>query len=103
MSETDPTTPARRHLITIGAARYRNLPDAAYLPQVDADTATVAALIERFGYRRALAGLGEYATAEHLRRTMSHWSQDAEIGSDDIVAVYYAGHGLVDDRHYLLC
>ncbi|WP_422739708.1 caspase family protein [Micromonospora sp. WMMD729] len=103
MPESDPAAPARRHLITIGAARYRNLPDAAYLPQVEADTATVAALFERFGYRRALAGLGEYATADHIRRVMSHWCQDAGIGDNDIVAVYYAGHGLVDDRHYLLC
>ncbi|WP_433120341.1 caspase family protein [Micromonospora sp. CA-246542] len=103
MPESHPAAPVRRHLITIGAARYRNLPDAAYLPQVEADAATVAALFERFGYRRALAGLGEYATADHVRRVMSHWCQDAGIGDDDIVAVYYAGHGLVDDRHYLLC
>jgi WD40 repeat protein len=103
MSESVPATPARRHLITIGTARYRNLPDTAHLPQVEADTAKVAALFERFGYRRALAGLGEYATAEHIRRVMSHWCQDTGIGGDDIVAVYYAGHGIVDDRHYLLC
>nr|WP_239098698.1 caspase family protein [Micromonospora qiuiae] len=70
---------------------------------MEADVATVASLFERFGYRRALAGLGEYATAEHVRRVMSHWCQDAGIGADDVVAVYYAGHGLVDDRHYLLC
>src|SRR5262249_21524044 len=97
------TAPARRHLLTIGVGRYAHLPESAHLPGVDEDVRTVTALFERFGYRRALPGLAEYATVEHIKRALSHWCRDENIGEEVFVALYYAWHGLVDDRHYLLC
>ncbi|MFH8407413.1 caspase family protein [Streptomyces sp. NPDC018019] len=95
----------RRFFIALGSGRYRNLPEADQLPLVTADMAAMAALFEGFGYRPALQGLGEYDSAEQIRQKLSHWSTDSRLTGDDIVVLYFAGHGMVDnrDRHYMLC
>lgn len=62
-------------------------------------------LFKSFGYQTVLPGLGEYDGAEQIRQKLRHWSADAELTADDVVVVYFAGHGVVEerDRHYLLC
>lgn len=55
-----------------------------------------------FGYRQALRGLGEYESADSIRQRLRFWCRDESIG-DDLLVVYFAGHGVVDDRHYLMC
>ncbi|MEU7186483.1 caspase family protein [Streptomyces sp. NPDC045369] len=95
----------RRLFIALGSGRYCNLPEEDQLPAVSADIVAMTELLEGFGYRRVLAGLGEYDGAEQIRRKLSHWSRDCELTADVVVVLYFAGHGVVEDRgrHYLLC
>ena len=95
----------RRFLLTLGTGRYRNLPDTEQLPQVPHDIAAVRELFRELGYEPALEGLGAYDSAESIRRRLSAWSTDVNLGPDDVVVLYHAGHGRVEphDRHYLMC
>lgn len=96
---------SRRYFIALGSGRYRHLPEEEQLPSVSADVRATATLFASFGYESVLPGLGEYDGAEQIRQKLSHWSEDTALTSDDVVVVYFAGHGSVAerDRHYLLC
>ncbi|MFJ3877614.1 caspase family protein [Streptomyces sp. NPDC090077] len=89
----------------MGTGRYRHLPAEDQLGSVPDDIAAVARLFEGFGYERALHGLGEFDGAEQLRQKLVNWSAYTELAADDVVVLYFAGHGTVveRDRHYLLC
>lgn len=95
----------RRYLVAFGSSRYRHLPEDAQLQSVSGDVRAVAELFKSFGYQAVLPGLGEYEGAEQIRQKLRHWSADAGLTDEDIVVVYFAGHGVVEDRdrHYLLC
>ncbi|MFI2210551.1 caspase family protein [Streptomyces sp. NPDC020141] len=95
----------RRYFIGLGSGRYRHLPPGEQLDRVPADIRETRELFSSFGYTAALPGLGEYEGAEQVRQKLRHWSADADLGDDDVLVVYYAGHGSVEDRdrHYLLC
>ncbi len=95
----------RRFFIALGDGRYRHLPEDDQLRSVPSDVRETRDLFAGFGYESVLPGLGEYDGAEQIRQKLSHWSEDAALTSDDVVVVYFAGHGSVEerDRHYLLC
>ncbi|NUR90627.1 MAG: hypothetical protein HOY71_41665, partial [Nonomuraea sp.] len=95
----------RRFFVALGVGRYCHLPAHEQLGQVPSDVRTMRELFDRLGYQAVLPGLGEYDTAEQIRQKLRHWSTDIELTADDVVVVYFAGHGLVQDRdrHYLLC
>ncbi len=95
----------RRFFIALGSGRYCHLPEEEQLPQVPGDVAAMTGLFEGFGYQAVLPGLGDYDGAEQIRQKLRHWSADTRLTPDDVVVVYFAGHGLVHDRdrHYLLC
>ncbi|MGW2379560.1 caspase family protein [Streptomyces sp. NPDC001658] len=95
----------RRYFLTLGVGRYCHLPAHEQLGQVPADVRALRELFVGLGYRTALSGLGEYDTAEQIRQKLRHWSTDAALTADDVVVLYFAGHGVVQDRdrHYLLC
>ncbi|MEU6143995.1 caspase family protein [Streptomyces sp. NPDC047081] len=95
----------RRFFLALGVGRYCHLPAHEQLGQVPADVRAVRGLFTGLGYQSVLPGLGEYDTAEQIRQKLRHWSTDAALTGDDVVVLYFAGHGLVQDRdrHYLLC
>ncbi|MFI9759943.1 caspase family protein [Streptomyces sp. NPDC051963] len=95
----------RRFFLALGVGRYCHLPAHEQLGQVPTDVRDMRDLFVGLGYRPVLAGLGEYDTAEQIRQKLRHWSTDAALTADDVVVLYFAGHGLVQDRdrHYLLC
>ena len=95
----------RRFFIALGSGRYRNLPEDSQLPRATADLAEVTRLFEGFGYQSVLAGLGQYDSADQIKQKLSHWSRDIALSTNDVVVLYFAGHGATvgGDRHYLFC
>ncbi|MFF7934811.1 caspase family protein [Streptomyces sp. NPDC007940] len=95
----------RRFFLALGVGRYCHLPAHEQLEQVPDDVRAMRALFTGLGYQPVLPGLGEYDTAEQIRQKLRHWSTDAALTAEDVVVLYFAGHGLVQDRdrHYLLC
>ncbi|WP_372352573.1 caspase family protein [Streptomyces sp. KL116D] len=95
------TDPPRRLLVVAGTARYDEeaLPD---LPCVESDLATVTEALRTLGYPRAERLLDP--TAQELRKELAVWARECEAGADDVLVLYYTGHGERDDRqHYLMC
>lgn len=95
----------RRFFLALGSRRYRHLPEDEQLPSVPGDIRAVTDLFTGVGYQHVLPGLGDYDGAEQIRQKLAHWSEDAGLTGEDIVVLYFAGHGSVEerDRHYLLC
>ncbi|MFI7121837.1 caspase family protein [Amycolatopsis sp. NPDC049868] len=95
----------RRYFVSMAVNRHKELPPDEQLTRSSSDAECLADLLATFGYERALQGMGNYWTAEHVRSSLSGWSKDAALGADDVVVFYFAGHGLVADRdrHYLMC
>ncbi|MGW6717790.1 caspase family protein [Streptomyces sp. NPDC054995] len=95
----------RRFFIALGSNRYQHLPAAKQLEFVQTDKQAAARLFGDFGYEPALPGLGEYDGADQIRQKLRLWATDVALTSDDIVVLYFAGHGVTapSDRHYLFC
>lgn len=95
----------RRFFIALGSGRYQYLSEAEQLEFVQADKEAAAGLFGGFGYQAVLPGLGEYDGAEQIRQKLRHWATDTALTGDDIVVLYFAGHGATAqaDRHYLFC
>ena len=93
-----------RYLIAAGTSRYELLDEDDQLPLVDEEVQRVTRLFTRFGYDQALPELAENPGVDGLRRGLSRWCKSPDRRADDVVVVYYSGHGGTDDadQHYLL-
>ena len=83
--------------VVIGISAYEHLPDAVELDFGRADAATVAQSLEdKAGFDKVfLLGDGE-ATKQSIADLMR--TQVAQyVGPDDVLVVYYVGHGIGDD------
>jgi WD40 repeat protein len=91
------------YLIRIGVSHYAQGSDWA-LPGVPDDMRRVGELFASLGYRHVLPQLRSDPTVEMVRRTLHPWLVSTQRRTDDVVVVYYAGHGINSgQRHYLLC
>ncbi|MET7484084.1 caspase family protein [Streptomyces sp. NPDC005538] len=93
----------RRFFIALGSGRYRHLAESEQLAFVPDDIRAARELFTSLGYTMVLPGLGEYEGAEQIRQKLRHWFSDTAPTGDDVVVLYFAGHGAVEpgDRHYL--
>ncbi|MFF0051141.1 caspase family protein [Streptomyces sp. NPDC005498] len=93
----------RRFLITVGVSKYRQraIKD---LPGVPRDVQRVRELLGPMGYEVVLADLGVDPSARDVTVGIDRWVAGADLCAEDVVIVYFAGHGIKTmDRHYLLC
>ncbi|MER7763061.1 caspase family protein [Streptomyces sp. NPDC097619] len=98
-----PGAVGRRFLIAVGAGRFNDSGIPA-LPGVEDDVRRVRALLEKMGYESVLTELAHDPTRQDLAAGIEAWTRRAGLGPEDVVVVYFAGHGeCEEDRHYLLC
>ncbi|MFN8647680.1 MAG: ATP-binding protein [Gemmatimonadales bacterium] len=96
---TTPAPPAagpRRHLLLIGVAHYpEGWGDIA--AEVEAEIARARALfLDEFRYEPATLERVADTTQAGVRNGIAAWLERLPAGPDDLVAVYYTGHGVVD-------
>ncbi|MFI8891212.1 caspase family protein [Streptomyces paradoxus] len=93
----------RRFLISVGVGVYKDsgVPD---LPGAVTDADRVAALLAPMGYTRVLEDLSRNPSRNALVEGLDEWALEEGLGPDDVVVVYFAGHGQKNGpKHYLLC
>lgn len=99
---TAETETAARFLIAAGTARYDD--DSLRDLDVARDLDRVTEIFEQRGYKRILADLSLNPTAAQLRSAMEEWLVSDQLKDDDILVIYYAGHGVkAKGGHYLMC
>ncbi|MFF4348342.1 caspase family protein, partial [Streptomyces sp. NPDC001530] len=92
----------RRFLIAVGVGAYG---DAGIddLPGAPQDVTRVRELLEPMEYTLALPELAANPRKD-LAERIEEWVLETDLGPNDVVVVYFAGHGVkAADRHYLLC
>ncbi|WP_329437918.1 caspase family protein [Streptomyces canus] len=93
----------RRFLIAAGVGTFRD-PGIDRLPGVDRDVQRVRELLEPMGYECVLPALARDPSRAALAEGIEDWALETDLGPEDVVVVYFAGHGVhEEDRHYLLC
>ncbi|WP_371551498.1 caspase family protein [Streptomyces sp. NBC_00554] len=108
VSALQPTGPpgrgdGRRFLITAGVETYQDS-GITDLPGAVRDAKRVRELLEPMGYTHVLPSLVRNPTRAMLAEDIENWAEQTLLGPQDIVVVYFAGHGIRgQDRHYLQC
>ncbi|MFC8142182.1 caspase family protein [Streptomyces paradoxus] len=87
---SDGSTEARRLLIAAGTRSYRELGE---LPRAHEDVRRVATLFEGMGYERILTEVSLDPDAAEFEDAVADWCAGADLTPDDVLVVYYAGHG----------
>src|SRR5256885_1440085 len=86
----------RAFLIAAGTARYHHLGESASLSSVKDDLTRIVGLFtEQLAYQLVLPGLGDDPSSEYLREGLSEWLNSDAVTADDLLVIYYSGHGLV--------
>ena len=92
---------ATQWAIVIGVSQYLELPQAQWLRYAHQDARSFADLL-----KSRMVGvppenvkmlLNSEATTRNIKEVLGSWLRD-NSGPDDIVYVYFAGHGVVDDK-----
>lgn len=79
-----------RYLIAAGTRHYREDPE---LPLAHDDVAAVVRLFASMGYQQLLHSVSHDPDAEDFENALSDWCHTPGLCADDVVIVYYAGHG----------
>lgn len=98
--EVAPSSYARRHALVIGVDDFSDsyFPNLAY---AEADAGGIAKLlVDDLGFEREDVRLilGKDATKDELESALMDWACDpTRIGEDDLLVVFFAGHGVTRD------
>lgn len=84
-----------RYLIAAGTSAYRPDSGLADLDQALRDVERMAEFLTSpaMGYTRVLTDVSENPTAADLEDAVAEWCAHAPLTPDDVVVLYYAGHG----------
>ena len=91
----------RRYFVGAATATYAAGSGLDALPELAHDVEQMADLFSAMGYQR-VGGFGLDLPSQQLRRRLRAFLIDPAREPDDIVAVYYAGHGDLDENDLLL-
>ncbi|MEU7728559.1 caspase family protein [Streptomyces sp. NPDC040724] len=93
-----------RYVFAFGTGTFTADPHLEDLPGVPEDLSRVKALFSSLGYAEILPELAGAPDAQQVRTGLEDWLKADERCKEDVLVVYYAGHGLRDDRsHRLTC
>ena len=102
-AEVEKALPKRRFLIATGVGSFQNA-DIEALPGVKADVQQIRDLLQPMGYKSVLTNLADDPTRAALAGGIEDWTRAISLGPEDVVVLYFAGHGVCHyDRHYLQC
>ncbi|MFH8737213.1 caspase family protein [Streptomyces sp. NPDC017964] len=102
-SDPEQAVAGRRFLIAVGVGAFRS-PGIDGLPGARVDVRRVRELLEPMGYSPVLTELADDPTRDELAEGIEDWTLETSLGPEDVVVMYFAGHGVhEEDRHYLLC
>ncbi|WP_438487488.1 caspase family protein [Streptomyces sp. S186] len=84
-----------RYLIAAGTRYYPQHPGLAELPLAHDDVDRVVRFLTspEMGYSRVLKAVSRDPTAGDFEDALSEWCRSTDLTADDVVTVYYAGHG----------
>jgi WD40 repeat protein len=93
-----------RFLIAAGTENYPEYGDEARLQRVPEELRTIVEAFSGLGYKPIPIKAWLNPTDDDLRKGISTWHREKERGPDDIVVLYYTGHGdtTKDKQYYLL-
>jgi WD40 repeat protein len=80
----------RRYLIAAGTRSYADLQE---LPEAHTDVERIVSLFEAMGYERILGSVSRDPEAAQFEDAVADWSAGAELTAEDVLVLYYAGHG----------
>ncbi|MGW0534364.1 caspase family protein [Streptomyces sp. NPDC003032] len=91
-----------RYVFAFGTGTFTADPLLEDLPGVAEDLRRVLALFSSLGYAEILPELARAPDAQQVRAGLEDWLKADERSKEDVLVVYYAGHGLRDDRYHRL-
>ncbi|MFB6838958.1 caspase family protein [Streptomyces sp. NPDC056361] len=91
-----------RYLFAFGTGTFTADPHLEDLPGVSEDLRRVKDLFGSLGYTEILPEIAGAPDAQLVRAGLEDWLKADERGKDDVLVVYYAGHGLRGERHHRL-
>ncbi|MER5730696.1 caspase family protein [Streptomyces sp. NPDC002138] len=97
-----PADGLNRYVFAFGTGTFTADPLLEDLPGVDEDLRRVTDLFSSLGYAEILPELARAPDAQQVRAGLEDWLKADERRTEDVLVVYYAGHGLRDDRHHRL-
>ncbi|MFI9341258.1 caspase family protein [Streptomyces sp. NPDC052773] len=79
-----------RYLVAAGTRHYREAPE---LPLAHEDVDRATDLFVSMGYERVLTAVSYDPDCESFENALADWCRTPGLTADDVVVVYYAGHG----------